>query len=156
MFTQLLDHFLLRLTRMGEYMKKIVVSLAITALLSATISAPAFADGWGRHSHGSTAADVLLWPIVAALTLPAAIIGTVAQATLPHAVVYGNPSPIVEGPAAYAGPRAYYAPEPCNPSQAYVEPREYYAPRGYYAARGYYAPRAYYSERGYRTYRGGW
>jgi len=125
-------------------MKKLVVSIAVTALVTA-VAAPAFAEGWGRHSHGAVVADALLWPIAAALTIPAAIIGGVAQATLPHPVIYGSPPPpVVEGPGAYAGPGAYYAP------RVYVEPRVYYVPRGYYA------PRAYYPARGYRYYRGGW
>jgi hypothetical protein len=135
----------------GGYMKRIIVTLAMTALVSTTLSAPAFADGWGRHySHGPSAAEVLLWPIAAAITLPAAIIGSVAQATLPPPVVVGGPPQYDYGPAAYAGPRAYYAPAPCPPPRAY---REY---RGYYAPRGYYEPRGYYGGRGHYYYRDRW
>lgn len=124
-------------------MRKIVFSLAVAALLSAVVSEPAFADRWGRHSRGRDAADALLWPITAALTLPAAIIGTVAQATIPPPFVYGGPP--VAGPADYAGPRAYY----------YSPPPVYVVPGGYYEPRVYYAPRRYYHHRGYHHYRGG-
>ena len=113
-------------------MKRIVVALAAAALISTTVAAPAFADGWGRHSHEVTAVDVLLWPI----TIPAAIIGGIAQATIPHPVVYEAPAPAYqEGPAAYAGPRGYYAPS------------TYYAPRGYYGRSEYYRPGGYYERR---------
>ena len=91
-------------------MKRIVATLAAAALITVSVAAPAFADGWGRHSHGTNVADVLLWPITAALTIPAAIVGTVAQATLPHPVVYEAPVPAYQDPVAYAGPKAYYAP----------------------------------------------
>ncbi len=108
-------------------MKRIAIALAAAVLITASVAAPAFADGWGGHSRGVTAADVLLWP----LTIPAAIIGGVAQATIPHPVVYEAPAPVYEGPAVYAGPRAYYAPS------------GYYGRGGYYRSGGYY-------ERGYR------
>jgi len=122
----------------GGYMRKILISLAITALVSTTLSAPAFADGWGRHySRGPSAAEVLLWPITAAITLPAAIIGSVAQATLPPPVIPGGPPRFDYGPSAYAGPRAYYAPEPYPVPRVYREYRGYYEPRGYYGGRGY-------------------
>jgi len=128
-------------------MKKIMVSLAVTALLSTTLSAPALAHGWGRYYyHERGVADALLWPITAALTLPAAIVDTVAHATIPPVLFEGAPATVVEGPAAYAGPRAYYAPEP------YYSPRVYVAPRGYYGYRSYYVPRGYYRGRFYRPY----
>ncbi len=113
-------------------MKRIVVSLAAAVLITASVAAPAFADGWGRHSHEVTAADVLLWP----LTIPAAIIGGIAQATIPHPVVYETPAPVYGGPAVYAGPRAYYAPS------------------GYYGRSGHYRPGGYY-DRGGRHEPGG-
>jgi len=114
-------------------MKRIVVSLAAAILMTASVAAPAFADGWGRHSHEVTAADVLLWP----LTIPAAIIGGVAQATIPHPVVYETPAPVYRGPAAYVTPGAYYA------------------PRGYGEWRGDNGYRGHY-DRGYRHDRGGY
>ena len=95
-------------------MKRIVATLAAAALITASLAAPAFADGGGRRSHGPGVADALLWPITAALTIPAAIVGTVAQATIPHPVVYESPAPAYAGPAAYAGPKAYYAPRGCD------------------------------------------
>ena len=116
-------------------MKRIVVSLAAAALMTASLAAPAFADGWGRHSHEVTAADVLLWP----LTIPAAIVGSIAQATIPHPVVYEAPVSAYDDPVAYAGPRAYYSP----------------APRGYYAPAPGYRPYGYY-DRGYRHGHGGY
>ena len=123
-------------------MRKIMVALIVTALLSAVAVAPAFANGWDRPYCGRVVVDPLLWPITAALALPAAIVGTVANAVVPHPVTYEYPATPV-----YAGP-AYYAPEP------YYAPRVYVAPRAYYYPRGYYAPRGYYHVRTYRYYRG--
>ncbi len=126
-------------------MRKIIIALVMTALASTTAAAPAFAHGWDRPYYGGVVVDPLLWPITAALTLPAAIVGTVANAVVPHPVTYGYPAvPVYAGPAAYA-PAPYYAP------RVYVAPRGYYYPGGYY-----YAPRGYYHVRAYRYYRGGW
>jgi len=115
-------------------MKKTITTLVIACLFSATSVAPVFADGWrGRH------VDVFnpLWPVAAALSIPAAIIGTVAHAVIPVPVGYGYAEP--PAPAVSSGYPAYYAPAP------------YYAPRVYVAPRGYYYP-----YRGYRVYRRGW
>jgi hypothetical protein len=110
-------------------MRKIVTTLIIAGLLSATSVAPAFADG---YYNGRVDVFNPLWPVAAALSIPAAIVGAVAN--LPVPVVYGYPAPVV-----YSNP--YYQPGP------------YYAP---YGPRGYYAPRGYYPYRGYRGYRRGW
>jgi hypothetical protein len=130
-------------------MKRILTTLAAAALITASAAAPAFADGGGRHSHGANVADALLWPITAALTLPAAIIGTVAQSTLPHQVVYEN-SAFDEGPAAYAGPRAYYAPRDC------VERREHYQPRGDHGWGDRHEPGGHYNYRAHGGHGGRW
>jgi hypothetical protein len=132
-------------------MRKIVVTLIVATLLSATTAAPVFANEWGGHYHGRGGGVdpfwPITWPITAALAIPAAIIGTVAHIAVPEPVGYGYAAP----PApAYSGPATYYAPEP------YYEPRVYYQPRVYVAPRGYYSPRAYYPARYYRTYRSGW
>ena len=111
-------------------MRKIVVSLIVASLLSATTAAPVFANGWDGYPHLRGGIFNPFWPVAAALAIPAAIVGTVASVTVP-------------GPV-YSGPATYYAPGP------------YYAPRVYVAPRGYYGPRAYYHARYYRTYRGGW
>jgi len=132
-------------------MRKTVLTIAALALLSTTISVPAFADGWGRHYHEMSVGDALLWPITAALTLPAAVVETVAHATIPPVLFDSAPTAVVESPAAYAGPRAYYAPEPYYAPRVYVAPRAYYGPRGYYVSRGYYPGRGY-----YRVYRDRW
>jgi hypothetical protein len=141
-------------------MRKIVITLIAATLLSATAAAPAFADRWGGH-HDRGIPGGPLWPVVAALSIPAAVIDTVAHIAFPfHGV--GYPAiPVTAGPAAYAGPAdyaptAYYAPRAYVAPRVYVAPRGYYAPRGHYAPRGYYEPRGYYRDRGYRTYRGGW
>jgi hypothetical protein len=122
-------------------MRKIIVTFVVATLLSATAAAPVFADGWGESRHERGLPGGPLWPIVAALSIPAAVIDTVAHVAFPFPGVG-----VTAGPAVYAGPAAYYAPAP--------EP--YYAPRVYVEPRGYYAPRGYYRERGYRHHRGGW
>jgi hypothetical protein len=121
------------------YMKKIVVTLVVATLLSATATVPAFADGWGGHGHGRGGGVdpfwPITWPIAAVLAIPAAIVGTVAHVAVPEPSGYGYATPPVP---VYSRPATYYAPEP------YYEPRVYVAPRGYY------------HDRGYRSYRGGW
>jgi hypothetical protein len=117
----------------GGYMKKIVVTLIAATLLSATTAAPVFAHGY--YGRGGVVIDPL-WPVAAALAIPAAILGTVANAITPAPVYVAPPAPVYSGPATYYAPRPYY------------RPRVYYAPRAYYPSRYYYAPRY------YRTY--GW
>ena len=131
-------------------MRKIVVTLIVVSLLSATASAPAFANGWEGPYYERGLPGGPLWPIVAALSIPAAVIDTVVHIALPFPGVGYSATPVTAGPAVYAGPAAYYAPE------RYYAPRAYYAPRVYVAPRGYYSPRAYYPARYYRTYRSGW
>jgi hypothetical protein len=116
----------------GGCMKKIVVTLIAATLLSATTAAPVFAHGY----YGRSVVVDPLWPVAAALALPAAILGTVANAITPEPVYVAPPAPVYSGPATYYAPRTYY------------RPRVYYAPRAYYPPRNYYAPRY------YRTY--GW
>ena len=115
-------------------MRKIIVTLIVAALISATSAAPVFAHGWGGHR--GVVIDPF-WPIAAALAIPEAIVGTVANLAVPEPVYYA--------PSLYSGPATYYAPRP-----------SYYAPRVYVTPRGYDSPRAYYPVRYYRTYRGGW
>jgi hypothetical protein len=125
-------------------MKKLVVTLIIGSLLTAATAAPAFANGWDGYPHVRGGIFNPLWPVAAALAIPAAIVGTVASITVPEPVGYGYAAPPVQvAPQVYSEP-AYYAP------RVYVEPRGYYAPRGYYGPRGYYPARH------YRTYRHGW
>lgn len=129
-------------------MRKITTTLAIACLLSATSVAPVSAHGWRGQSVNLFNP---LWPVAAALSIPAAIIGTVANAVVPVPVEYGYtgpPAPVGYGyavspaPVVYSGPATYYV------------PRQYYAPRVVYAApRGYYG---YYPYRGHRFYRRGW
>ena len=122
-------------------MRKIVVTLIVASLLSATSAAPVFANGWGGYYHGRGGGFNPFWPIAAALAIPAAVVGTVAQLAVPQPGGYVYDAPPVP---VYAGPATYYAPQP------------YYAPRVYAAPRGYNAPRAYYPDRYYRPYRSGW
>jgi hypothetical protein len=128
---------------MGGIMKRIVITLIVATILSATTSATAFADGGRGYYHGRGGVVVdpfwpITWPIAAALSIPAAVIGTVANVAVPPPLYAPPPAPVYSGPA-YYGPGPYYA------------PRVYYAPRGHY-----YAPRGYYHDRHYRGYRGGW
>jgi hypothetical protein len=123
-------------------MKKIFVALIIGSLLTATTAAPVFADDWNGHSHLRGGIFNPLWPIEVALSIPVAVIGTIAHATIPEPVGYYAPPPVPVAPPVYSAPPTYYAPEP------------YYAPRVYAAPRGYYAPRGHY--RHYRSYRNGW
>jgi hypothetical protein len=116
----------------GGLMKKMVVTFSVMALISATASVPAFADGWGGHYHGRGGGFDPFWPITlpiaAALAIPAAIVGTVARAAVPVPLGYGYSAP----PApVYSGPATYYAPG------QYVAPRVYAAPMGYYNVRAY-------------------
>ena len=122
-------------------MRKTIVAFIVAALVSAMGAAPAFANGWGSPYpyQQSVVVNPILWPIAAALTLPAAIVGTVANVLVPPPVAYGySPAPVYSAP-----PPAYY---PAGPY--------YYAPRVYAAPRAYYAPRGYYHARPYRYYRG--
>lgn len=129
----------------GGFMRKIVVTLIVASLLSATSAVPVFANEWNGYSHGSGVVFNPLWPITAALTIPAAIIGTIANSVVagPGGYVYAVP-PVPVRPVVYARPVSYYSPRP------------YYAPRVYAAPRGYYSQGAYYPTRGYRAYRSGW
>ena len=132
-------------------MRKILVALIIASLLSATAAAPAFANGWRGHSHGWGGGVNIFWPSAAALSIPAAIIGTVAQIAVPPPAGYGYGAPPAPAqPEVYPGPPTYYAPGP------YYAPGAYYAPRVYVAPRVYYAPRPYYPGGVYRPYGSGW
>jgi len=118
-------------------MKKILVTLIIGSLLTAATAAPVFANGWDGHHHLRGGIFNPLWPVAVALSIPAAVVGTVANLAVPVPVGYGYAAPVQVAP------------------QVYSEPA-YYAPRVYVAPRGYYSPRAYYPARHYRTYRHGW
>jgi hypothetical protein len=112
----------------GGCMKKIIVTMMIGGILSAATVTPALANEWGpAHLKGGILNP--LWPVVAVLSIPAAVVKTVADATVPEPVV-------VVSPPAHAAPPVYYT------------PREYIAPRAYH-----YAPRAYhYPERYHRSH----
>ena len=119
-------------------MKKILVTLMIGSLLSTAIVTPVFAHGPDGFPHVRGGIFNPLWPVAAALAIPAAVVGAVVSVTVPEPVVVA-PAPVA--PPVYSEPPAYYAP------RAYVAPRPYYAP-----------PRAYYPHGHgyYRTYRHGW
>jgi hypothetical protein len=116
-------------------MKKIMVTLMIASLLSAAIVTPVFAHDWDGHPHIRGGIFNPLWPVAAALAIPAAVVGAVASVTFPEPVVVA-PAPVA--PPVYSAPPAYYAP------RVYVAPRPYYAPRAY-------NPYGY-----HRAYRYGW
>ena len=135
--------------RMGGFMRKILVALTAICLLSVTVVSPVFADGWGGHHHGGGYGFNPLWPIAAAvnaaLYIPAAIIGTVAQLATPQPVGYAYappPAPVrvyttVPSPGSYAPP-AYYAPR-----YSYMQATNIYyapAPRSYNRQRVYVTP----------------
>lgn len=120
-------------------MRKIVVTFIVASLLSATSAAPVFAHEWNGYYHGSGVVFNPLWPITAALSIPAAIVGTIANS-------------VVAGPGGYV-----YAVPPAPVRQVvYSRSVAYYAPRLYAAPRGYYSQGAYYPARGYRAYRSSW
>lgn len=123
----------------GGCMKKLIVTLIIGSLLSAATVTPALASEWNPpHVRGGIFNP--LWPVVAALSIPTAIAGAVANATVPAPVVVASP-PVSVAPPVYAAPPEYYA-----PTRVYVAPRPYH-----------YAPRAYYSDGYHRPYqRYGW
>jgi hypothetical protein len=121
-------------------MRKIVVTIIVASLLSATTAAPVFAHGWDGYPHVRGGIFNPFWPVAAALAIPAAIVGTVANIAVPEPVYYPPPEPVYSGPATYYAPGSFYSP------RVYVAPRGYYSPRAYYPARYRY----------YRTYRGGW
>ena len=136
-------------------MRKIVATLIVASLLSLTSVAPVSAGGWGGGYHGRGGEFNPLWPIAAALTIPAAIIGTVVNLAATVPTTYGYAVP--QAPETYYAPGAYYAPR-AYAAARYYAPRTYAAPRYYapraYAAPRYYAPRAYaapryYAPRGY-------
>ena len=110
-------------------MRKIVVTLIVVSILSVTIAAPVFAHGWGGHSRGGVN---LLWPITAALVLPAAILGGVVHLAVPEPARYTYvPPPVPVEPEMYSGADTYYAP------REYAAPPDYYAPKVYYPARSH-------------------
>jgi hypothetical protein len=151
-------------------MRKILATLIIAGLLSATSVASTFADG---NYYGMSVFNPF-WPIATALSIPASIIARVvdpgarvpvilptlatpapaeysqpapAEYSQPAPAVYSRPAPVVysrPAPVVYSRPAPYYAPGP------------YYAPRVYVGPRGYYAPRAYYPYGGYVVYGRGW
>ena len=152
-------------------MRKIVVTLIVASFLFSTSVTPVFAGGWGGgHHHGREGGFNPLWPIAVALTIPAAIIGTVVNlaATVPAPYGYAGP----QAPEPYYAPGEYYAPYAAPTGYyepgAYAAPTRYYAPRAYAAPTRYYAPRAYaeptrnfvrrgyYPVSGYREYRNRW
>ncbi len=140
----------------GGYMRKITVVLIVAGLLSLTSVEPVAAGGWGGGHHGRGGVVNPLWPIAAALTIPAAIIGTVVAATVPQTYGYAPQTPeTYYAPGAYYAPRAYVAPMRYYAPRVYVAPTRYYASRAYAAPMRYYAPRAYaaptpyYAPRGY-------
>ena len=130
-------------------MRRILRALTVICLLSASVVSPVFADGWGGHHHGGGYGFNPLWPIVAAvnaaLYIPAAIIGTVAQIATPQPVGYAYappPAPVrvyttAQDPDSYA-PAAYYAPRYSYPqaTNTYYAP----APRSYNRQRVYVTP----------------
>ena len=126
----------------GGCMRKIMVTLIVASLLPATSAAPVFADGWGGYSHGRDCGFNPLWPIAAALAIPAAIIGAVAQLPVPVPGGYVHATP--PAPVVYARPATYYAPQP------------FYAPRAYVPPGRCYAQRPYHPPRDYRYERSGW
>jgi len=117
-------------------MRKIVVTLIVASLLSLTSVAPVLAGGWGGGYYGRGGACNPLWPITAALTIPAAIIGTVVNLAATVPPTYGYAVPQV--PVTYYAPGSYYAP------RVYPAPMRYYASRVYAAPARYYRPRGYY------------
>jgi len=134
-------------------MRKIVVTLIAVSFLSLPSVAPVFAGGWGGGYHGRGCGFNPLWPITAALAIPAAIVGTVVNlaATVPAPYGYAPPQApeTYYAPGPYYAPRAYVAPAGYYAPRAYVAPAGYYAPRAYAAPAGYYAPRAYAAPAGY-------
>jgi|GEM_PF-2253104 len=134
-------------------MRKIVVTLIVACLLSLTSIAPVFAGGWGGGRHGRGGGFNPLWPITAALTIPAAVIGTVVNLAATVPATYGYAAPQAPetyyAPGPYYAPRAYAAPTGYYAPRAYAAPTRYYAPRAYAAQPRYYAPRAYAAPTGY-------
>jgi hypothetical protein len=135
-------------------MRKILATLIIAGLLSATSVVSTFAD----ENYYDMSVFNPFWPIATALSIPASIIARVVDpgATVPVILptlaapapaVYSQPAPAVysrPAPVVYSRPAPYYVPGP------------YYAPRVYVGPRGYYAPRAYYPYGGYVVYGRGW
>ena len=138
----------------GEIMRKIVITIIAAAILSATAAVPAFADRWEGHDHDGGIPGGPLWPIVAAASIPAAVIDTVTHIVFPFPGIGYPATPVTTGTGAYTGPADFTPTAYAGP--AGYAPAPYYAPREYVAPRGYYEPRGYYRERGYRTYRRGW
>ena len=143
--------------RIGEFMRRLLVALTAICLLSATVVSPVFADGWGGHYHRSGYGFNPLWPIAAAvnaaLYIPAAIIGTIAQLATPQPVGYAyapSPVPVRVYTAAPAPDSSYYAarysytqdtntyyapaPRPYNQQRVYVAPSDSFTPP-YYVVR---------------------
>jgi len=91
-------------------MRKILNTIVVASILSASTAVPAFADSW----EGTTMIEAFrrpLWPIVAVLSVPAAVIDTVTHIAFPFPGI-GYPqrgngrTRIVCGPANFA-PTAY-------------------------------------------------
>ena len=136
-------------------MRKILISLTIACLISATSVAPVSAND---NYYGGMSVFNPLFPIAVALSIPAAIITAVVKT--------GIQDPIEHGLLAQTAPEGYSRPAPAEYSQrapegyarpvrvVYSAPATYYAPRPYYAPRVYVAPSGYYAPRGYYPYGG--
>ena len=115
----------------GGFMRKIVVTLIVASVVSLTSVASVFA----------------FWPVAAALYIPAAIIGAIANHAAQAPATYGYAAP--QAPETYYAPEAYYAPRTYAAPTGYYAPRAYAAPTVYYAPRAYAAPPRYYAPRAY-------
>lgn len=125
---------LTRTIKAGGCMKKFIATLMIGGLLSAAAVSPALAQEWD-HPHIRGGVFNPLWPVVAALSIPAAVAGAIANVTVPAPAELALP-PLPPAPRVYSAPPAYNAP------RVYVTPAprsDYYAPREYYQ-RDHYRP----------------
>lgn len=135
-------------------MKKFVITIIAAALLSASTAVPALADRWEGHYHDGGLPGGPLWPIVAALSIPAAVIDTATRIAFPFPGIGYPATQVTTGTGSYTGPADFTPTAYAGPAE--YEPAPYYAPRAYVAPRGYHESRGHYRERGYRIHRGGW
>ena len=136
-------------------MRKLLIAIIVSAILSATAAVPAFAERWGGHDgRDEGLPGGPLWPIVAAMSIPAAAINTVMHIAFPFQGIGYPATTVTARTGEYTGPADFSPAATAGPADN--APTPYYTPRAYDEPRSYYEPRGHCRERRYRTYEDGW
>lgn len=113
--------------------KTLISTIAAAALLAASLSSPALADG-GRHhgngghrghgGHGGNNGAAVVAGVLGALVVGSLIANATAAPSYAPPQTYYQPPP---APTYYEAPRTYYQPAP--PPQVYYQPAPVYQPQ---------------------------